>query len=93
MEEAKFIQAMKDYQAGARKHKKMEKAATGLSDADIAEFRAIIEDTGALSGTKEKAAELIREGKAALEAMKDDIDPRTYDFLSSVSEYMMNREY
>jgi len=40
MEEAKFIQAMKDYQAGARKHKKMEKAATGLSDADIGDLAA-----------------------------------------------------
>jgi len=40
MEEAKFIQAMKDYQAGARKHKKMEKAATGLTDADIDDLAA-----------------------------------------------------
>ena len=40
MEEAKFIQAMKDYQAGARKHKKMEKAATGLTDADIGDLAA-----------------------------------------------------
>jgi len=40
MEEAKFIQAMKDYQAGARKHKKMEKAASGLADADIADLAA-----------------------------------------------------
>lgn len=40
MEEAKFIQTMKDYQAGARKHKKMEKAATGLTDADIADLAA-----------------------------------------------------
>jgi cytochrome c553 len=40
MEEAKFIQAMKEYQTGARKHKKMEKAATGLSDADLADMAA-----------------------------------------------------
>lgn len=40
MEEAKFIQAMKDYQAGARKHKKMEKAASGLTDADIGDLAA-----------------------------------------------------
>jgi cytochrome c553 len=40
MEEAKFIQAMKDYQAGARKHKKMEKAAAGLGDADLADLAA-----------------------------------------------------
>jgi cytochrome c553 len=40
MEEAKFIQAMKEYQTGARKHKKMEKAATGLTDADLADMAA-----------------------------------------------------
>jgi cytochrome c553 len=40
MDEAKFIQAMKDYQAGTRKHKKMEKAATGLTDADLADMAA-----------------------------------------------------
>jgi cytochrome c553 len=40
MEEAKFIQAMKEYQSGERKHKKMTKAATGLSDADLADLAA-----------------------------------------------------
>lgn len=40
MEEAKFIKAMKDYQSGERKHKKMTKAATGLSDADLADLAA-----------------------------------------------------
>ena len=40
MAEAKFIQAMKDYQSGARKHKKMEKAASGLTDADLADMAA-----------------------------------------------------
>jgi cytochrome c553 len=40
MEEAKFIQAMKEYQTGARKHKKMEKAAAGLSDSDLADMAA-----------------------------------------------------
>jgi len=40
MEEAKFIQAMKAYQTGERKHKKMEKAASGLTDADIANLAA-----------------------------------------------------
>jgi len=61
--------------------------------ADVEEFRRILEETGALAGAKEKAAELIEEGKRALEDMKADIHPRTYEFLSSVSEYMMNREY
>ena len=40
MEEAKFIKAMKDYQSGERKNKKMMKAATGLSDADLADLAA-----------------------------------------------------
>jgi cytochrome c553 len=40
MEEAKFIQAMKEYQTGVRKHKKMEKAAAGLSDSDLADMAA-----------------------------------------------------
>lgn len=40
MAEANFIKAMKDYQSGERKHKKMAKAATGLSDADIADLAA-----------------------------------------------------
>lgn len=40
MEEAKFIQAMKAYQTGERTHKKMVKAASGLTDADIADLAA-----------------------------------------------------
>jgi len=40
MDEAKFIQAMKAYQSGERKNKKMMKAATALSDADIADLAA-----------------------------------------------------
>lgn len=64
-----------------------------LMPADVDEFRRILEETGALAGAKEKAADLIKEGKQALEDMKTDIHPRTYEFLSSVSEYMMNREY
>ena len=40
MEEAKFIQAMKDYQSGERKNKKMTKATTGLSEADLADLAA-----------------------------------------------------
>ena len=40
MEEAKFIQAMKAYQTGERKHKKMEKAASGLTDGDVADLAA-----------------------------------------------------
>lgn len=40
MEEAKFIQAMKEYQSGARKNKAMTKAVTGLSEADLADLAA-----------------------------------------------------
>jgi cytochrome c553 len=40
MAEANFIKAMKDFQTGERKHKKMAKAASGLSDADIADLAA-----------------------------------------------------
>jgi cytochrome c553 len=40
MAEADFTKAIKDYQSGERKHKKMAKVATGLSDADIADLAA-----------------------------------------------------
>jgi cytochrome c553 len=40
MAEADFTKAMKDYQSGERKHKKMAKLAAGLSDADIADLAA-----------------------------------------------------
>jgi cytochrome c553 len=40
MAEAQFIQAMKEYQSGERKDKKMMKAAKGLSDADLADLAA-----------------------------------------------------
>lgn len=40
MAEADFIKAMKAYQSGERKHKKMVKVASGLSDADIADLAA-----------------------------------------------------
>ncbi len=40
MAEADFTKAMKAYQSGERKNKKMAKAASGLSDADIADLAA-----------------------------------------------------
>jgi cytochrome c553 len=40
MAEADFTKAMKAYQSGERKNKKMAKVATGLSDADIADLAA-----------------------------------------------------
>ncbi len=38
--EADFIKAMKEYQTGARNHKKMAKAVKDLNDADIADLAA-----------------------------------------------------
>ena len=40
MAEENFIKAMKEYQSGVRTHKKMAKAATGLTDADLADLAA-----------------------------------------------------
>lgn len=40
MDKARFVAEMKAYRAGERKHKKMMKAASGLSDADIADLAA-----------------------------------------------------
>ena len=40
MDEAKFVQVLKAYQSGERKHKKMMKATAGLSDADMADLAA-----------------------------------------------------
>ena len=64
-----------------------------ITEHEMAEFRLLIEGTGALSGAKQLAAEYITEGKQALENMKEKLHPRAYDFLSSVALYMMNREY
>ena len=40
MAEGNFTKAMKAYQSGERTHKKMQKAANALSDADIADLAA-----------------------------------------------------
>jgi cytochrome c553 len=40
MDEGNFTKAMKAYQSGERSHKKMQKAANALSDADIADLAA-----------------------------------------------------
>ena len=66
---------------------------TALTEKDIEEFRQIVEVTGALEGAKELAAQYIAEGKKALESLQGKITPRAYDFLFSVAEYMMKREY
>ncbi len=40
MDEGNFTKAMKAYQSGERSHKKMQKAANALSDADLADLAA-----------------------------------------------------
>lgn len=65
----------------------------GLTETDVEEFRALLEATGALLGAKQLATDYINQGKEALEKIKAMLHPRAYDFLFSVSEYMMKREY
>jgi len=64
-----------------------------LQEKDLLEFREIIIRTGALDEVKKLAEKYIEEGRQALEKVKDLMKPKTYDFLSSVSEYMTHREY
>ncbi len=64
-----------------------------LAEKEIKEFRELIEITGARSGAKQLAEQYIEEGTHSLERARDKMDARAYNFLSSVAEYMMNREY
>jgi len=64
-----------------------------LQEKDRAEFKSLMESTGALAGIKELAEAYINEGKGALKKIQNILDPRAYDFLFSVAEYMMKREY
>jgi geranylgeranyl diphosphate synthase type I len=64
-----------------------------FTEKDGLEFQELIRKTGALDGTKALAAEYIAEGKQALEGMRATLDPRAYEFLSSIAEYMTKREY
>ncbi|MDO8566026.1 MAG: polyprenyl synthetase family protein [Candidatus Moranbacteria bacterium] len=64
-----------------------------LTEKDIEEFRELIKMTGAYDGTKALALGYIEEGKQALKALEGKLQPRAYDFLFSVAEYMMGREY
>lgn len=64
-----------------------------LTEKNIEEFRELIKTTGAYAGTKELALGYIEEGKQALKALEGKLHPRAYDFLFSVAEYMMKREY
>lgn len=64
-----------------------------LRDADIEEFRTLIKTTGAFDEARQLAAQYIQEGIQALRKMQSSLRPRAYDFLSSVADYMMKREY
>ena len=64
-----------------------------LAEKDIEEFRELIKATGAYDGAKALALGYIEEGKQALKAIENTLQPRAYDFLFSVAEYMMEREY
>jgi len=64
-----------------------------LEEKDREEFQEIIKVTGALDSTKQLAGEYIEEGKCALREIQNILNPRAYDFLFSITEYMMNREY
>jgi len=64
-----------------------------LTEKGIEEFREIIRTTGALESNKQLAAQYIEEGKQSLRALEGKLHPRAYDFLFSVAEYMMKREY
>ncbi len=81
---------------GNETEKKRIQEILGLGEAlkpeEITEFRELMEKTGALAQVQEKAQAYIRESKEALEKLRGALDPRTYDFLFSVAEYMMKRE-
>ncbi len=63
-----------------------------LTEKDVEEFQGIIRETGALAGAKALADGYIQEGRTALEGLKEKIEPRAYDFLVSVADYMANRD-
>lgn len=84
-------------QGGTAQQRKRLKTLLSLGDAlteqDIMEFRELIMTTGAFDGAQRLAERYIAEGTHALEAIREQLDPRAYDFLFSVAEYMTKREY
>ncbi len=86
--------ALRDGTAEQKKRIKALLALGGdLKQEDREEFQEIIRVTGAFDGTKKLAMAYIEEGKHALEGIRNTLDPRAYDFLFSIAEYMMEREY
>jgi geranylgeranyl diphosphate synthase, type I len=81
---------------GDKKQKKRIKEILARGDKlmkqEIKEFRELIEITGAKEGAKQLAAQYIKEGKEALEKIREKLDARAYNFLSSIAEYMMKRD-
>lgn len=64
-----------------------------LTERDIEEFRELIRNTGAYDEAKTLAADSIRRGRQALAGIRGALDPKAYDFLDSVAEYMLERDY
>lgn len=64
-----------------------------LREQDIEEFREILRATGAFDSAKQMAGAYIKEGEQALENIRGILHPQAYDFLFSIAEYMMEREY
>lgn len=61
-----------------------------LAKTEIIQFQDVIRDTGALSYAKQKAEDLIRQGKEGIE--KSSLDQSAKDFLLGLAGYMMERE-
>ena len=64
-----------------------------ITKSEIKEFQGLIETTGAKEGAKKLAEQYIKKGRQSLEMAREKLDGRAYDFLSSVAEYMMKRDY
>ncbi len=63
-----------------------------LTEAERQEFCHLIQETGSLEQVKSLAQEYIDEGKRALEHLRAEVTPETYEFLEGIAEYMTKRE-
>lgn len=79
--------------AQGRRLKEILRRGTALTEAEEAEFRQLITETGSLEEVKALAQEYIVAGKKALADLKDKVTPEAYTFLEGVAEYMTKREY
>lgn len=62
-----------------------------VTELDILKAKTIIEETGSLKYSQDKALELIEKSKQALGKL--DIDESTKEFFEGVAEYMLKRKY